>query len=115
MLSAAGQAVTGGGAVTAIVIRRNARVTWFTGLASVRAKACEMARRAAARAAAVVMIGAVGAALLQLAAQILSLPAPIAATGLTLIAAALLNSLRRHLRAQARHRFGPANPHSVQR
>jgi hypothetical protein len=47
--------------VTAIVIRGNARVTWFTGLASVRAKACEMARRAAARAAAVVMIGAVGA------------------------------------------------------
>jgi hypothetical protein len=53
------------------------------------------------------MICAVGAALLQLVAQILSFPAPVAVTAITLIAAALLKSLRRHLRTRARHRYGP--------
>jgi hypothetical protein len=101
--------------VAAIVIRGNARVTWLTGLASVRAKACGMARRATAYAAAAVMVCAVGVALLQLAAQILSFSTPIAVTGLTVIAAALLTSLRRHRRTRARHRYGPANPHRVQR
>lgn len=67
-----------------------------------------MARRATACAAAAVMVCAVGAALLQLAAQILSFPVPVAVTGLTVMAAAFLNSLRRHLRTRARHRDGPA-------
>ena len=49
------------------------------------------------------MIGAIGATLLQLLAQILSLPAPIAITLFTLIAATLLHSLRRHRRARAGH------------
>ena len=97
------------------VIRGNARVTWLTGLASLRSRACGMARRAVACAAAAILVCAVGAALLQLAAQILSLPAPIAVTGLTVLAAALLGSLRRHLRAQAGRRPGPANPRGVQR
>lgn len=101
--------------MAAIVIRGNARGTWLTCLASLRAKGCEMARRATAYAAAAVVVCAVGAALLQLAAQILSFSAPIAVTGLTVMAAALLNSLRRHLRAQARHRYGRTNPHGVQR
>ena len=101
--------------MAAIVIRGNARPTWLTGLASLRAKACGMARRTTACAAAAVMVCAVGAALLQLAAQILSFSAPIAVTGLTVMAAALLNLLRRRLRTEARHRYGPANPHSVQR
>ncbi len=74
-----------------------------------------MAQRATAYVAAAVLACAVGAALLQLAAQILSFSAPIAVTGLTVMAAALLNSLRRHLRTQARHRYGPANPNGVQR
>ena len=101
--------------MAAIVIRANAKATWLTGLAAVRAKACDMVHRAMANAAATIMICAVGAALLQLAAQILSFPAPIAVTAITLMAAALLNSLRRHLRTQARHRSGPGNPHSLQR
>jgi len=47
-------------------------------------------------------------------AEILSVPAPIAVTALTLIAVRALNSLRRHIRTQARHRYGTEGPHSVQ-
>ena len=101
--------------MAAIVIRDNATVTWLTGLAAVRATARDMVHRAMANAAATIMICAAGAALLQLAAEILSFPAPVAVTAITLMAAALLHSLRRHLRTQARHRPGPANPHSLQR
>ncbi len=72
--------------MAAIVIRGDARVTWLTGLASLRAKACDMAQRATAYVAAAVLACAVGAALLQLAAQILSFSAPIAVTGLTVMA-----------------------------
>ena len=57
-------------------------------------------------AAATVMVCAVGAALLQLVTQMLSFSAPIAVTGITVMAAALLNALRRHLRARAGHRYG---------
>ena len=92
-----------------IVIRGNARAAWLTGLARLCARARDMARRALACAAAAVMIGAVGAALLQLAAEIVSFPAPVAAAGITVITAALLNSLCRGLRARARHRDGPAS------
>jgi hypothetical protein len=59
-----------------------------------------------------ILICAVAAALFQLAAELLSFPAPIAVTAMTLMAAALLNSLRRHLRTTARHRSAPGNPHS---
>ena len=65
--------------------------------------------------AATILICAVAAALVQLAAELLSFPAPIAVTAMTLMAAALLGSLRRHLRTAARHRSGPGNPHSLQR
>jgi hypothetical protein len=92
-----------------IVIRGNARAAGLTGLASVCARARDMARRAMACAAAAVMICAVGAALLQLAIEIMSFPAPIAAVGITMITAALLNVLCRCLRARARHRDGPAS------
>jgi len=84
-----------------IVIRQNGKAIWLTGLASLRAKACRIIRRAMAYAAATVLICAAGAALLQLVVQILAFPAPIAATAITLLAAALLNSLRRHLRIRA--------------
>ena len=57
-----------------IVIRGNARAAWLTGLARLCARARDMARRALACAAAAVMIGAVGAALLQLAAEDRELP-----------------------------------------
>jgi CHASE2 domain-containing sensor protein len=92
-----------------IVIRGNARAAWLTGLAGLCATARDMARRALACAAAAVMICAVGAALLQLAVEIVSFPAPIAAVGITVITAALLNVLCRGLRARARHRHGPAS------
>lgn len=95
--------------MAAIVTRGNARVTRPAGSAGLPARAREMARRATACAAAAIMVCAVGTALLQLAAQILSFPVPIAVTGLTVMAAALLNPLRRRLRTQARHRDGPAN------
>lgn len=96
--------------MAAIVIGGNARARWLTGLASLRARTYEMARRATACAAAAVMACAVGAALLQLAAEILSLPAPMAATGITVMIAVLLHSLRRRLRARARHRNGRPDP-----
>ncbi len=92
--------------MAAIVIRGNAKATWLTGLASLRAKASAVVRRAMACAAAAVMVCAVGAAMLQLVAQMLSFSAPIAVTGITVMAAALLNSLRRHLRTRAGHRYG---------
>ncbi len=92
--------------MAAIVVRGNARAAWLTGLASLRAKACGTAQRAMACAAAAVMICAVGAALLQLVAEILSFPAPIAVTGITVMTAALLNLLRRCLRVQARYSRG---------
>jgi hypothetical protein len=99
--------------MTAIVIRENAKAPWSTGMAGVRVRACDMVQRAMACAAATIMVCAVGVALLQLVAQILSFPAPIAVTAITLMAAVLLNSLRRHLRAHARHRSGLGHPHSL--
>ena len=98
-----------------IVSRDNAAQTWLSGLAGVRAKARDMGRRAIACAAATILICAVAAALVQLAAELLSFPAPIAVTAMTLMAAALLTSLCRHRRTPARHRSGPGNPHSLQR
>jgi hypothetical protein len=74
-----------------------------------------MIQRAMACAAATILICASAAALVQLAAELLSFPAPIAVTAMTLMAAALLNSMCRHLRLSARHRPGPENPHSLQR
>jgi hypothetical protein len=101
--------------MTAILIRDNAKAPWLAGLAGVRPKARDMVQQALACAAATILICAVAAALAQLAAEFLSFPAPIAVTAMTLMAAALLDSLCRHLRAPARHRSGPGNPHSLQR
>ena len=101
--------------MAAIVIRENAKATWVPGMASVRAKGCDMVRRAVDYAAAAVMICAVGTALLQLAVQIASFPAPVAVTAFTLIAVTLFQSLRRHRRARARYRHCPGTPHSAQR
>jgi hypothetical protein len=99
--------------MTAIVIREDANAPWSTGMADVRVRACDMVQRAMACAAATIMVCAVGVALLQLVAQILSFPAPIAVTAITLMAAVLLNSLRRRLRAHARHRSRLGHPHSL--
>jgi len=96
--------------MAAIVLRDNATVTWLTGLAGVGAKACGMVQRAMACAAAAILICAVAAALAQLAVELVSFPAPIAVTAMTLMAVALLHSLCRHLRTSARHRSGPGNP-----
>jgi len=98
--------------MAAIIIRDNAAQTWLTVLVGMRAKAYDMGQRAMAFGAATILIGAVAAALAQLAAELLSFPAPIAVTAMTLMAAALLNSLCRHLRLSARHRSGRGNPHS---
>ena len=81
------------------VIRGNTRPAWLSGLAAVPAAASGLVQRAIAGAAAMILTCAVGAALLQLAAEILSFPAPIAVPAMTLMAAVLLNSLRRHLRS----------------
>ena len=101
--------------MAATVIRDNATATWLTGLAGVRPKAYDMGQRAMACAAATILICAVAAALVQLAGELVTFPAPIAVTVMTLMAAALLNSLCRHLRTSARHRSGPRNPHRLQR
>jgi hypothetical protein len=86
--------------VAAIVIRENSKAAWLAGRAGGRAKARGMARRAMDWAAATVLACAVGAALLQLAAELASFPAPVAVTAITVMAAALLNSLRRHIRTR---------------
>lgn len=88
-----------------IAIGGHAKATGLTGLASLRAKGFGVARRAVAFAAAAVLVGAVGAALLQLAVQVLSFPVPVAVIGMTVMAAGLLGSLRGHLR-QAREPNG---------
>ena len=98
--------------MAAIVIRHDPEATRLTGLAGVRATARDMVQRATAYVAAAIMICAVGTALLQLAVQLLSFPAPIAVPGITLMAAALLNSLRRRLRTRAGHQSGAGQPHS---
>ena len=90
--------------MTAIVIRGNTKATWLTGPASLRAKASGVVRRAMACAAAAAMVCTAGAALIQLVAQLLSFSAPIAVTGITVTAVALLNSLRWALRTRAGHR-----------
>jgi hypothetical protein len=77
------------------IIGENAEAAWLAGLAGVRAKARERARRALDCAAATVLVCAVGAALVQLVAELVSFPAPIAVTAITVTAAALLNGLRR--------------------
>jgi hypothetical protein len=66
-------------------------------------------------AAAAVLVCAVGAALLQLAILVFGFSAPLAITTITLVAVALLRSLRRRLRAGSRNRFGPRNPHGIHR
>jgi Flp pilus assembly protein TadB len=66
-------------------------------------------------AAAAVMACAIGAAVLQLAVMILGISSPVAITVITVVALVGLNSLRRRLRATARHRFGPRNPHGIHR
>jgi hypothetical protein len=83
-----------------VVIRGTARAAWLTGLTGLRARAWGMAQRATGYVAAAVMVCAVGAALLQLAAEILSFSAPIAVTGITVMTAALLNLLRRRVSDQ---------------
>jgi hypothetical protein len=101
--------------MAAIVSRHNPKPTWPTGLAGVRATARGTVQRTMAWVGAAIMLGAVGAALLQVAVQLASFPAPIAVPAITLLAAALLNSLRRHLRTRAGHRSGAGHPHSLQR
>jgi hypothetical protein len=101
--------------MAAIVIQDNAVGTWLSGVSGLRAKACDMVQRAVVCAAATILICAVAAALVQLAAELLSFPVPIVVTAMTLMAAALLNSLCRHLRTPASHRSGGGNPHSLQR
>jgi hypothetical protein len=84
--------------MAAIVIRENAKAACRAGRAGGHATACGMVRRAIDCAAATVIACAVGAVLVQLAAELVSFPAPVAVTAITVMAAALLNSLRRHIR-----------------
>lgn len=66
-----------------------------------------MLQRGLDYAAGTVMICAVCAAMLLLAAEILSFSSPVADAAATLGGAVLLNSLRRRLRTMAKHRSGP--------
>ena len=102
--------------MAAIVVKDNANATWLLpGIAGVRAKPREMVRRALDCAAATELACAVGAALFQLVAELVSFPAPIAVTAITAMAAALLNSLRRHILTQSGRWHRPGNPHNAQR
>ena len=75
-----------------------------------------MLQRAVARAAAAIVICAVGAALIQLAIMILGLSRPVAITVLSLAVLAGLNSLRRRVRAaRVRHRLALRDPHGIRR
>jgi hypothetical protein len=94
--------------MTAITVSQNAKASWLTHLAGVCAPARDVVRRAVGYAAATVLIGAVGAAMVQLVAEILSFPAPIAVIALTLLAVALLHRLRRDLCHQPGYQPGPA-------
>jgi hypothetical protein len=94
--------------MTAITVSQNTRATWLTRLAGVCAPARDVVRQAIGYAAATVLIGAVGAAMLQLVAEILSFPTPIAVIALTLMALALFHRLRRDLFPQRGHQHGPA-------
>lgn len=69
-----------------------------------------MLRRGLDYAAGTVLICAVCAALLLLAAEILSFSSPVADAAAALAAAVPLNSLRRRLRPRARRRFGSGTP-----
>jgi hypothetical protein len=79
--------------MAAIVSGENAKAPCLAGQASGRATA-----RGMDCAAATVLACAVGAALLQLAAELASFPAPVAVTAITAMAALLFNSLRRLIR-----------------
>ena len=99
--------------MTAIVIRENAKAPRLTGIAGVRATPRGMVRRATDCAAATVLACAVGSALLQLAAELVSFPTPVAVTAMTVMAMALLNSLRRHIRIQSGHWNGALRRHDL--
>jgi len=87
-----------------IVINGKAKAASLPGMAGLRATAARTVRRAMDYTAAAVMICAVGAALLQLAAQIAGFPTPVAVTMFTVMAVVVLRSLRKHWRTRARHR-----------
>ena len=75
-----------------------------------------MLQRALARAAAAIMICAVGAAMIQLAIMILGLSRPVAISVLSLAVLAGLNSLRRRVRAAGvRHRLALRDPPGIRR
>jgi hypothetical protein len=101
--------------MAAIVISENAKAAGLNRRAGGRAMARGIVRRAMDCMATTVVGCAVGAALLQLVAELASFPAPLAVTAITVMAAALLNSLSRHIRTRPRHWYGPGNPHSAQR
>jgi hypothetical protein len=95
--------------MAAIVIRENAKAAWLADRAGARAAARGMVMRAMDCAAATVLACAVAVALLQLVAELVSFSTPVAVTAITVMAALLLNSLRRHIRAHRGHRSGPEN------
>jgi hypothetical protein len=90
--------------MAAIVIRGTVKATRLTGLSGLLTTACAAVARAIDYAAAGLLVCAAAAALLQLAVQVLSFTAPIAVTGITLMAAAFLHSLHRHLRIRQNRR-----------
>jgi hypothetical protein len=94
--------------MAAIMIGAHARATWRASLAAVRAKAYQRAQRGVECAAAAILICAAGAALAELAAEILSICVPAGAAALTVLAAAVLRSLRRARTVRTRTGTGRA-------
>jgi hypothetical protein len=94
--------------MAAIMIGAHARATWRASLAAVRAKAYQRAQRGVECAAAAILICAAGAALAELAAEILSICVPAGAAALAVLAAAVLRSLRRARTVRARAGTGRA-------
>jgi hypothetical protein len=94
--------------MAAIMIRTHARATWLARLVKVCAKAYQQAQRGMACVAAAILICAVGAALAELAAQLLSISVPAGVAAITVLAAAVLRSLRRARTARTGAGTGPA-------
>ena len=94
--------------MAAIMIGAHARATWRASVAAARAKAYQRAQRGVECAAAAILICAAGAALAELAAEMLSICVPAGAAALTVLAAAVLRSLRRARTVRTRAGTGRA-------
>jgi hypothetical protein len=85
-----------------IVIRPRTGAARPIGLARLGARVQRVARRAVLAAATAALVGALGAVVVQLVAELLSFPVPVAIIGVTVLTAGLLGWLLGCLRSQLR-------------